>query len=424
MRPRRVRKVETMTSSLVTRAPRDVRLDFFRGLAMFIIFVVHVPGENFWAWYIPAAYGHSSAVEMFVFCSGFASALAFGGVFLSHGFFVGAGRVVFRIWQVYWAHIGLFLVISVLCVLGTEYLGTKDYVQQLNLTYFFENLRTALPALMSLRYVPNLFDILPMYIALLATIPFVMAAQRIHFAVAVALVLALHVSAWTLGANFSAHPDLDIVWFFNPFGWSLCFFAGFFFGRGWIKPPKFGDWRIMAVCIAILVVSLPLRQWQLYRLNPEDYWILTPFLGLFTPESKEWFFPERWRSDHHWLRLLHFLALAYVCLSLLEGRRHWLHNAFVRPIVKVGQQALATFLLSLSLGWSAGMLLDATGRNALTVSLVNFVCFGIMIGVAYSVSWFKSQPWRRPLPQSQAAPAPVPHDAAPAASLPRSAAAE
>ena len=95
-------------------------------------------------------------------------------------------------------------------------------------------------------------------------------------------------------------------------------------------------------------------------------------------------------------RAVHFLALAYVCLSVVDGRQHWLQASIVKPIVKVGQQALATFLLSLSLGWAAGMMMDVVGRDALTVSLVNIVSFGIMIASAYMVGWFKSQPWRKP----------------------------
>src|SRR3546814_8321500 len=48
---------------------RDPRLDFFRGVAMLIIFVAHVP-DNPWAGFIPARFGWSDATEMFVFCSG------------------------------------------------------------------------------------------------------------------------------------------------------------------------------------------------------------------------------------------------------------------------------------------------------------------------------------------------------------------
>ena len=35
---------------------RDVRLDFFRGVCLFIIFVAHIFG-NYWALFIPARFG-------------------------------------------------------------------------------------------------------------------------------------------------------------------------------------------------------------------------------------------------------------------------------------------------------------------------------------------------------------------------------
>ena len=56
---------------------RDPRLDFFRGLGMFIIFFAHTPG-NIVKQFIPARFGPSDATEVFIFCSGLASALAFG----------------------------------------------------------------------------------------------------------------------------------------------------------------------------------------------------------------------------------------------------------------------------------------------------------------------------------------------------------
>ncbi|MDZ4093637.1 MAG: OpgC domain-containing protein, partial [Paracoccaceae bacterium] len=52
---------------------RDRRLDVFRGLAMFIILIAHTPG-NFLTLWIPARFGFSDATEIFVFCSGMASA--------------------------------------------------------------------------------------------------------------------------------------------------------------------------------------------------------------------------------------------------------------------------------------------------------------------------------------------------------------
>ena len=79
---------------------RDIRLDFFRGVCLFIIFIAHVFG-NAWAGYIPARFGLSDAAEIFVFCSGMASAVAFASVFVRHGFFMGTARIAHRVWQVY-----------------------------------------------------------------------------------------------------------------------------------------------------------------------------------------------------------------------------------------------------------------------------------------------------------------------------------
>ena len=74
--------------------PRDPRLDFYRGIAMFIILCAHIPG-NRWTGWIPARFGFSDATEIFVFCSGMASAIAFGGSFARHGWWLGTARVAY-----------------------------------------------------------------------------------------------------------------------------------------------------------------------------------------------------------------------------------------------------------------------------------------------------------------------------------------
>ena len=80
----------TTIASPTKKKQRDIRLDFFRGLCLFIIFVAHMIG-NPWADWIPAKFGFSDATEIFVFCSGMASAVAFGAAFRNHGFFIGCG---------------------------------------------------------------------------------------------------------------------------------------------------------------------------------------------------------------------------------------------------------------------------------------------------------------------------------------------
>ena len=87
---------------------RDLRIDFLRGIAMFIILLAHIPGDR-WANYIPARFGPSDAAGIFVFCSGYASSVAFGAVFQRQGFLIGTSRIVFRFWQIYWTQICLFI---------------------------------------------------------------------------------------------------------------------------------------------------------------------------------------------------------------------------------------------------------------------------------------------------------------------------
>ena len=155
-----------------TRSPRDERLDFFRGLAMFVIFVAHLP-DNPWFGFIPARFGFSSAAELFVFCSGLASAYAFGRLFQRQGFGAGLFSVLSRLWQVYWAHIGLALVMMALSVAGWKLTGT-DYPARLGLGWFYREPGEGLFALMTLTFTPAFLDILPMYLVLLAMLPLVM----------------------------------------------------------------------------------------------------------------------------------------------------------------------------------------------------------------------------------------------------------
>ena len=57
---------------------------------------------------------------------------------------------------------------ATLSVLGTWWLDETDYVEALYLQHFFAEPRQGIAHLVTLTYVPNYFDILPMYIVVLA----------------------------------------------------------------------------------------------------------------------------------------------------------------------------------------------------------------------------------------------------------------
>jgi len=374
------------------RRVRDPRLDVFRGIAMFIILIAHTPG-NFWTLWIPARFGFSDATEIFVFCSGMASAIAFGRVFDMHGLGMGTARVVHRIWQVYWAHIGVFLATAMaMAVLTQSGLFEKNYINSLNLKWFFDDTVPQLIGFMTLTYVPNYFDILPMYIVLLAMMPLVMALHRVHPMLVVAALGALWLGANTGTLWLPAEPWTSREWFFNPFGWQLVFYTGFAFMRGWLPRPKVTKPRVIVAAFIVLAM-VPFAYFRILNAVPE----------LRSISNDIQFLTQK--TDFGILRYVHFLALAYVAWAAAgEGGARFIvtgtdtvariKKRVLSVITKVGQQSLAVFVFSMFFARLMGVALDVMGRTTFTVSLVNLIGFAAIIGVAYLAGWFKSNPWK------------------------------
>ncbi len=67
---------------------RDLRLDLFRGLANWLMFLGHV-STSVLAWFSFRNYGFSDGADLFVFISGYTSALVFGRRMLEGGFVFG-----------------------------------------------------------------------------------------------------------------------------------------------------------------------------------------------------------------------------------------------------------------------------------------------------------------------------------------------
>lgn len=377
-----------MSTAIQSKRIRDPRLDFFRGLGMFIIFIAHVPW-NVWALWIPARFGFSDATEIFVFCSGMASAIAFGSVFTDQSWRMGTARIIYRIWQVYWSHIGLFIAVAAMLVTIDTYGGFDGlYAGKLNLTPFFDRPAENLFGYVTLTYVPNFFDILPMYLVMLALVPVVMAFGLVRPIYAGLFVVLLWVTASFHYLDLPAEPWSDRTWFFNPFAWQLIFFTGFAFGARWLPAPPVNK-VLVTFAILFVLFTIPIAWYRIYQAVP-----------LFA-EWREMLAPLLNKTRFGLFRYIHFLALAYLAWivageggrRLMSGNKVW--SWFVGVVQKVGQQSLAVFLVSMFLARFFGFVLDQTGRNIGTTSLVNLAGFVLLIAVAYVVSWFKGQPWRQ-----------------------------
>jgi hypothetical protein len=349
------------TSVQATPAGRDLRLDLVRGFTMLIIFIAHVPG-NAWADYIPARFGFSSGAEIFVLCSGIASGLAFGGTFERKGFGAGTRRIFKRIGQLYAAHLGLLAVLATLALGLDAWFGNSFYTSRYELGYLRDQPVDALLAYVSLRYVPAFFDILPMYIILLAMVPAVMWV-RANISFWKPLLALTSVALWLTMQIWHIHlpngPDTDATWYFNPLAWQLLFFAGFAVGRGWFSPPALQNRALLWLSGLYVTLAIPINFWGINESLP---WLAQFQQSIYPPDAITIF---------HLTRLLHVAALAYLVMNLLGPVRDKLDVPWLAPIIRVGQQSFPSFLVGLCLSMCGGIALDMLDHGPLVTTLVN-----------------------------------------------------
>jgi len=376
-------------SSTMAKPRRDPRLDFFRGLGMLIILTAHIP-DNSWILWIPARFGFSDATEMFVFLSGMASAIAFGRVFDRDGFARGAGRVARRVWQIYWIHVAVFVVIAALVAAAGTRPGGESYIVELNLPHFFADPMGLLPRFLALAYVPNYFDILPMYLVILALMPAMILAERLHKVLPFVLMAAIWGLTQAHLLDLPAEPWSDRPWFFDPFGWQLLFYLGFFLMRRTLPAPGFSR-ALIAVAVAFVLATIPFAYYRILEASPFfNGWALA-------------LEPLTDKTHFGILRLAHFLALAYLATHLVGPGGARLKGPAVAVISKVGQQTLAVFVSGMVAAQLLGMVLDHTGRGPVATAAANLAGFGVLIAVAYAVAWFKAMPARTggaPVPEA------------------------
>src|SRR5262252_9749675 len=92
------------TAALLEPVERDVRLDFFRGVGLWMIFLDHIP-DDVVSWLTLRNYGFSDAAEFFVYISGYLLGFIYAPIVASGHFLPALKRLWLRAWQMYVAHI-------------------------------------------------------------------------------------------------------------------------------------------------------------------------------------------------------------------------------------------------------------------------------------------------------------------------------
>ncbi|BAP41219.1 OpgC domain-containing protein [Pseudomonas sp. 21LCFQ010] len=321
---------------------RDLRIDFFRGLALIFIFWDHVP-DNPLAQLTVRNFGFSDAAEIFVFLAGYASILAYGRIYQRDGWLVSSIRILRRTWVLYVVHIFLLTLLMGIVFVANNYVDTRDMIQQMGLQHFVGNPQQALADELLLRFKPNLTDPLPLYILLLLALPLYLPLmlRRIELAVAASVVLYMMVPLY--GWNLRSYEGGG-VWYFNPVAWQLVFVLGGALAL-YNQRPQPPEQR-------------PLSQQPLFILAA----IYLIIAGVLT-------FNEKWPAVHAALvsalhleglypisktdlappRLLHFVALVYVVAKLLPRHSDWLNNWPAQQTCLMGRYSLEIFCLGVLL---------------------------------------------------------------------------
>src|SRR5262249_22201179 len=117
---------------------RDLRLDFFRGLGLWMIYVDHIPHDVI-AYLTLRNYGFSDAAEMFVFISGYVAGFIYAPIVRSGYFLAATKRLLIRAWQMYVAHILLLLIFIAQIARTAKRFDNPMYEYEFNVFNFLEH---------------------------------------------------------------------------------------------------------------------------------------------------------------------------------------------------------------------------------------------------------------------------------------------
>jgi hypothetical protein len=354
---------------------RDVRLDLFRGLALWFIFLNHVPG-NAVSWLTARNFGFSDATEIFVFISGYTAALVYGKAMRQEGAVAAGARILKRAWQIYIAHVFLFVIYAATIVFIAANADNPQFITRTGIADFLEQPGFMFVQVLLLRFKPANMDVLPMYIAVLVGfVPMLwLLLRRPHLTLlaSAALYAVAHGRGWALTSHSGR------AWCFNPLAWQLLFLFGAWCALGGAARLA-GLMRSRAAtagAVAYLVFALTIvTSWRVPALaDAIPAWLCA------------WMYPIS-KPNLDVLRLGHFLALALLTVRLI-GRDHpMLRSPLVRPLVRCGMHSLEIFSLGVLLSFVAhAALVQCEGGVAMQV-LVSAIGISMLIAAATLIAW-------------------------------------
>jgi hypothetical protein len=377
-----MRRIEVVTDHLrgAVKVPavhiegnrRDLRLDACRGLALWFIFIDHIPGNSL-AWLTLRNYGFSDTTEVFVFVSGYTCMLAYGGALREQGWPTIVARALRRAWEIYAAFLLLMIAYVVLIWVAG---GGSGYLDETNTRFFFGNPGAAIIHAVVLQYTPVNTDILPTFVLLHLAFPALLWLMIRSTTAALAASLLLYLMVQIFSWHLPAWPSGEL--YFNPLAWQILFVFG-----AWYADKGAGRLRtivqsraVLALAVLYLALSLAITlSWQIEALK------------VFIPDVVSNLIYPIYKSHLAPVRLLHFLALAAVVSRLTPPDWHGLMKPGMTAMIRCGENSLAMYCFSVLLSFLGFVILTQISSSFAMQAAVSMAGIALMIAAATLLTW-------------------------------------
>jgi len=374
---------------------RDPRLDVLRGVALLVLLVNHaeeLSRTQVLSLVTYAPVGVSTAAELFIFLSGLVLGLAYWRVLGTQGYVRFHTRCLARAWQIYLLHLASLGFTVAAVVTLTAYYGTSlsAVFPSQGLTVSTESLTRFL----QLKYNPQYFDILPLYIVLLLYVPFMLPLLRRHPGMGLAASLAFYlVAQWGAVVGHAETLPFAAGFYYNPMAWQLLFVlgvaAGFRLREG--RPMPHISGRGLLAVVGLLVVAA--AWYKGVRLNAVTGWFAD--VAYVPGQPVPFDIPLTDKSTLGPFRLVHFLLLATVVAQWLPApdSQVW-QSRLGRRTAMCGRHGLEVFVAGVVLTYVIGTLMRiADGGRGLMFAL-DLAGMLALLAWADLVEWRRREPWR------------------------------
>lgn len=306
-------------------------IDFWRGFALVTIFINHIPGIYFDR-FTHRNVSLSDSADLFVFLAGWALRLTIGRPEDPTPIRRVMYRVGGRIVTLYAAQITIMTIAIGLLATSAVWLDNPLILEWHNAATVFYDPVNAHIGLMLLSYQLGYFDILPLYVVLMAFAPIIVVLHRYAPNFLFPMSLSIYLFTLIYRISLPAWPT-DAQWFFNPLAWQMTFVLGFLMARergigGFVRR---NIHTIRLVALPIVIAGAAMNYFSLWpdptRL-PEPRLLFIDFKTYATPP-----------------RLIQFLALAALMSSAYPHIASRARPA-VEFLARLGRNSLHVFCVA------------------------------------------------------------------------------